>query len=90
MATLTFGQESQKFTYVDGDYTLTGSKVTDDGTMTAVDSGKVVKSDSALGNFYIKFGETFTYNVSLSQESEWSAVNTKVIALIAALRAAEQ
>lgn len=89
MATLTFGQESQKFTYVDGDYTLTGSRVSDEDVMVAIDSGKIIKSDSALGNFYAKFGDTFTYNVSLSQENEFSTVNAKVVALIAALKQAQ-
>lgn len=55
MATLNYTTESRGFEYKDGQYTLTGNKVSKNGAMTTIDGGNVHKAGAFLGSFYVRF-----------------------------------
>lgn len=85
MATLNYTTESRGFEYKDGQYTLTGNKVSKDGTMTVIDGGNAQKTGAFIGSFYVRF-ENSQPKITVNNVVSTEIIN--VINLINALVAA--
>lgn len=87
MATLNYKSSSRFFDYKDGDYTLSGQKMSNEqDVMTSVEGGQVQKSDSYIGSFRVSIEEGEPkLDMSRMDPDESLVVIPKIKALIAAL-----
>lgn len=87
MATLNYKSSSRFFDYKDGDYTLSGQKMSnEEDVMTSVEGGQVQKNDAFIGSFRVSIeGETSKIDIVRMDTSEILVVIPKINALITAL-----
>ena len=85
-------QKYGEFTYTDNPYVLTGSfRATDEGEVTSVDNGQIVKNGNYLGNFYI-YGEngSYTTNVNNVPIADLAAVSTAIADCVSAINGLDE
>ena len=86
--TLTYTSEKKVFRYVDGEYTLTGDKVVNNGVMTEVQNGNIQKDGTYSGYFSVRMDGTEPKpNIGDVPLSEYPAVVALIAELIQALEA---
>ena len=86
--TLTYTSEKKCFRYVDGEYTLTGDKVVNNGVMTEVQNGNIQKDGTYSGYFSVRMdGAEPKPNIGDVPLSEYPTVIGKIAELIKALEA---
>ena len=86
--TLTYTSEKKSFRYVDGEYTLAGDKVVNNGVMTEVQNGNIQKDGTYSGYFSIRMdGVEPKPNIGDVPLAEYAAVIGKIAELIQALKA---
>lgn len=80
-------QKYGEFTYTDSPYVLTGSfRATDEGEVTSVDNGQIVKNGNYLGNFYVSGDNgTYTTNINNIPLGDITAVSTAIAEIVEAI-----
>lgn len=83
---LVYTNESRGFKYTEGEYELTGNKVSQNSVMKSVDGGTVMKAGEYLGNFNVRFESSKPkFSVNNIDADDYLAVFTALTNLLAKL-----
>lgn len=88
---LVYTNEQRGFRYTDSDYVFTGSKVSVDGAMTAVDNGSIQKNGQYNGYFNVRMENAEPkVNVGDVPLSEYATIMPMISDLVTALATVQE